>query len=59
MSQKLENNSDNNNITNKNEGNKSSTEPKKTINIENLDLSKINNLKRKESFEEEEIVPLI
>ena len=60
LPKKLENNSDNNNIINKNEDNKSNTEPKKkSINLEDLDLNKINNLKRKEFFEEEEIVPLI
>ena len=60
LPQKLENNLDDNNITNKNEDNKSNTEPKKNpINLSNLDLNKFNNLKRKESFEEEEIVPLI
>ena len=58
----LENNSDinNDNNINKNEDNKSNNEPnKKSMNLDNLDLNKINNLKRKENFEDEEIVPLI
>jgi len=56
----LENNSDNNNNYKNEEGNKSNTETrKKSINIDNLDLDKINNLKRNELLEEEEIVPLI
>ena len=60
LPQKLENNLDDNNITNKNEDNKSMAEPKKnSINLDKLDLNKFNNLKIKDSFEEEEIVPLI
>ena len=57
----IENNLDNNNNNiNKNEDNKSNTEPKKkSINLDNINLNKINNLKIKEPFEEEEVVPLI
>jgi len=56
----LENSLDINNNIYKDGDNKSNTEPKKkSINIENLDLDKINNLKKNELFEEEEIVPLI
>ena len=60
MPQKIENNLDDNNIANKTEDNKSDAEPKKnSINLDKLDLNKFNNLKIKDPFEEEEIVPLI
>jgi hypothetical protein len=60
MTKKSENNSDNNNYIYKNEHNQSKVEPKKkTMNLDNLDLNKINNLQGKKFYEEEEIVPLI